>query len=144
MNETFRDSVLAFFRVCVGLLFACHGAASLFGIMGGAVPNGGSLPAWLWPNWYAAVIQLVTGLLVAAGLFVLPAALLASGSMAYAYLTVHLKGGLLPITNHGEAAAMFSLAFLAIAFHGPNPYSLDRLLSGRRRIGHREQEVAPV
>lgn len=44
------------------MLFACHGAASLFGILGGAAgTDGGTLAAGTWPGWYAAVIQLVGG-----------------------------------------------------------------------------------
>lgn len=132
MPATIRDGVQTFFRICVGLLFACHGIASLFGVLGGAHPMGGSVPVGVWPYWYAALIQLVTGILVAGGLFVTPAALLASGSMAYAYFVVHQKTGLLPIVNHGEAAAMFALAFLLIAALGPGPHSLDQLLMRRR------------
>jgi putative oxidoreductase len=38
----------------------------------------------VWPDWYAAVIQLVAGTLVALGLRTRLAALICSGSMAYA------------------------------------------------------------
>lgn len=87
--------VLALFRIVVGLLFACHGAASVFGILGGA-RDGGSIPAGTWPGWYAAVIQLIGGILVALGLGTRVAALISSGSMAYAYFTVHQSHALLP------------------------------------------------
>src|SRR5689334_1372678 len=80
-----KPYVLGLFRIVIGLLFACHGASSLFGIFGGHMGQGTSLPAGTWPYWYAAVIQLVTGVLVLAGLFTRTAALIASGSMAYAY-----------------------------------------------------------
>src|SRR5215207_6064500 len=55
--------VLGLFRIVVGLLFACHGAASLFGVLGGAT-GGGTIPVGTWPHWYAALIQLVGGTLV--------------------------------------------------------------------------------
>ncbi|GLX49623.1 hypothetical protein Shyhy01_25730 [Streptomyces hygroscopicus subsp. hygroscopicus] len=38
-------------RVVVGFLFACHGAASLFGVLGGAVgTHGGTVPSGAWPG----------------------------------------------------------------------------------------------
>jgi putative oxidoreductase len=141
MPATFRASIFAFFRICVGLLFACHGVASLFGVLGGAVPHGGSIPVGTWPYWYAAVIQLVTGVLVTIGLGVTPAAIVASGSMAYAYFVVHQKEGLLPIVNHGEAAAMFALAFLLIAALEAGPFSVDRLIA-QRRGNHEVEQLA--
>ncbi len=79
----------SFVRAAVGFLFVCHGVASLFGVLGGAHPDAGSVPFGTWPSWYAAVIQFVAGGLVLVGLFTRPAALLCSGSMAYAYFVVH-------------------------------------------------------
>ncbi|SFW80045.1 DoxX family protein [Amycolatopsis australiensis] len=119
---------LGVFRVVIGLLFAAHGAASLFGVFGGAVgTNGGTVAAGAWPSWYAAVIQLVCGLLVAAGVFTRSAAFLASGSMAYAYFVVHQPDGLLPLQNHGESSALFCWAFLLLVFTGPGAVALGSL-----------------
>ncbi|MEU5820026.1 putative oxidoreductase [Streptomyces sp. KhCrAH-43] len=122
--------VLALFRIVVGLLFACHGAASVFGIFGGA-RDGGSIPAGTWPGWYAAVIQLIGGTLVALGLGTRVAALISSGSMAYAYFTVHQSHALLPLQNGGEPSAVFCWAFLLIVFTGPGALALDGLLAAR-------------
>ncbi|KNB53094.1 DoxX family protein [Streptomyces caatingaensis] len=128
-----RPYVLSLFRAVVGLLFACHGAASLFGVLGGAAgTKGGTIEAGTWPGWYAAVIQLVCGLLVMAGAGTRGAALIASGSMAYAYFDVHQKLALWPIQNGGEAAAMFAFAFLLLVFTGPGPVALSRLYSRGR------------
>ncbi|MGX1854058.1 DoxX family protein [Streptomyces sp. NBC_01456] len=124
--------VLALFRVVVGLLFACHGASSLFGVLGGAMGQGGTLPTGSWPGWYAAVIQLAGGLLVIFGLGTRPAALLSSGSMAYAYFSTHQGTALWPIQNGGEAAAMFAWAFLLVFFTGPGSWALDRVFFGTR------------
>ncbi|MFD0144218.1 MULTISPECIES: DoxX family protein [unclassified Streptomyces] len=121
---------LGLFRLVIGLLFACHGAASLFGVLGGAV-GGGTIPAGTWPGWYAAVIQLVGGALVALGLGTRTAALLASGSMAYAYFKVHQPEGLFPLQNGGESAALFCWAFLLLVFTGPGALALDRLFGSR-------------
>ncbi|GGY21925.1 DoxX family protein [Streptomyces tanashiensis] len=117
-----RPYALGLFRIVVGLLFACHGAASLFGLLGGS-----AIPAGTWPGWYAAVIQLGAGVLVLAGLGTRSAAFLASGSMAYAYFKVHQPESLFPLQNGGESAAMFCWAFALLVFTGPGALALDRL-----------------
>ncbi|WP_407286341.1 DoxX family protein [Streptomyces sp. BP-8] len=129
---------LALFRVVTGLLFACHGASSLFGVLGGAMGQGGTVPTGSWPGWYAAAIQLAGGILVMLGLGTRAAALVSSGSMAYAYFSVHQATALWPIQNGGESAAMYSWAFLLIVFTGPGAWALDRVF-----FGGREQEAAP-
>jgi len=123
--------VMFLFRLIVGLLFAMHGAASLFGVFGGSHAGGGALPVGQWPGWWAALIQLACGVLVAIGLVTRPAAILASGSMAYAYFVIHQRNALLPLQNGGEMAAMFCWSFLLLAVLGPGTWSLDALL--RRR-----------
>ncbi|MBT2414584.1 DoxX family protein [Streptomyces sp. ISL-12] len=123
---------LGLFRIVVGLLFACHGAASLFGVLGGAAgTEGGTVDAGTWPNWYAAVIQLVGGALVLLGLGTRAAAFISSGSMAYAYFKMHQPGALWPMENGGEASAMFCWAFLLLVFTGSGAFGLDRLLTRR-------------
>ncbi|MFD7901435.1 DoxX family protein [Kitasatospora sp. NPDC059747] len=141
VTDSARPLALAAFRVVVGLLFACHGAASLFGVLGGA-KGGGTVPFGQWPGWWAALIQLAGGLLVAVGLGTRWAALLCSGSMAYAYFTVHQQHALLPLQNGGEPSVMFCWAFLAIAAIGSGPYALDRLLPGRAQAADHATEPA--
>jgi putative oxidoreductase len=121
---------LGLFRIVVGLLFACHGAASLFGVLGGAM-GGGTVPAGTWPGWYAAVIQLVGGTLVALGLGTRAAAFIASGSMAYAYFKVHQPEALWPLQNGGEPSAMFCWAMLLLVFTGSGALGLDRIFTAR-------------
>ncbi|MEV7025629.1 DoxX family protein [Kitasatospora sp. NPDC093558] len=140
--DTARPLALTAFRVVVGFLFACHGTASLFGVLGGA-KGGGSIPLGHWPGWWAALIQLAGGTLVVLGLGTRWAALLCSGSMAYAYFTVHQQHALLPLQNGGEPSVMFCWAFLAIAVIGSGPYALDRLLPGHAQdAAHRTDEAA--
>ncbi|MFI0979141.1 DoxX family protein [Streptomyces sp. NPDC021093] len=127
-----RPYALALFRVVTGLLFACHGAASLFGVLGGAGGTGATVAAGAWPSWYAAVIQLVGGVLVALGLFTRTSALISSGSMAYAYFVVHQPEALWPMQNGGEASAMFCWTFLLLVFTGPGAAAVDGLLTARR------------
>ncbi|MER6523478.1 DoxX family protein [Streptomyces sp. NPDC060334] len=137
MNDhlsTARPYALGLFRIVTGLLFACHGAASLFGVLGGA-HGGGTVPVGTWPGWYAAVIQLVAGTLVLFGIGTRSAAFIASGSMAYAYFTSHQPNALWPIQNNGESSAMFCWAFLLLVFTGPGALAVDRLLPSRATAG---------
>jgi len=121
------EPVWTLFRVVIGLLFALHGASTVFGIFGGNRGTGHAAPMGSWPGWYAGLIQLVCGLLVLVGLVTVPAAILASGSMAYAYFTVHQPHALLPLQNGGDAPVLFCWAFLAIAVVGPGRWSIDGL-----------------
>ncbi|WP_129306101.1 DoxX family protein [Streptomyces sp. L2] len=129
--ERSREPVIGLFRVVVGLLFACHGAAALFGVLGG--PHGAEPAFAAWPGWWAAVIQLLGGALVLCGLGTRAAALLCSGSMAYAYFDVHQRHAVMPIQNGGEAAVMFCWSFLLIAALGPGRWALASLLPSPRR-----------
>ncbi|WP_420033479.1 DoxX family protein [Streptomyces sp. cg28] len=128
--NTAQPYALGLFRIVVGLLFACHGAAALFGVLGGS-QGGGTVAAGAWPAWYAAVIQLVGGGLVLIGFGTRVAAFVASGSMAYAYFDVHQPSALWPLQNGGEASAMFCWAMLLLVFTGSGALGLDRLF-GRR------------
>jgi putative oxidoreductase len=123
---------LSLFRMVIGLLFLCHGVSSVFGLLGGHRGSGHAIPFGTWPGWWAAAIQLLFGALVLAGLFTRLGALLCSGSMAYAYFTVHQPQALLPLNNSGELAVLFCWSFLIIAVHGPGPWALDRLFARHR------------
>jgi putative oxidoreductase len=118
--ERWRDEVLGLFRIVVGFLFATHGIAALFGVFGTE-----KIEAFVWPGWWAPAIQAGGGLFVMVGFGTRYAALLCSGSMAYAYFTVHQSGALLPVQNGGEKAALFSFAFLLIAFLGSGAWALE-------------------
>ncbi|MFF4208057.1 DoxX family protein [Streptomyces sp. NPDC001796] len=136
---------LGLFRIVVGLLFACHGAASLFGVLGGAAgTNGGTVPTGTWPFWYAAVIQLVAGVLTLVGLGTRGAAFIASGSMAYAYFDVHQSNALWPIQNGGELPVLFCWAFLLLVFTGSGALGLDRLFASRSAAGEKKRASEPV
>jgi putative oxidoreductase len=130
-----QGEIVSLYRIVVGLLFLCHGASSIFGVPTAAANHGHALAVFAWPGWWAAAIQLVCGALVLVGLVTRPAALLASGSMAYAYFTVHQERALLPIQNGGELAAMFCWSFLLLVIVGPGGWSLDALLSNANRTG---------
>ena len=131
--SSLNQYLTSLYRIVLGLLISCHGASTLFGWFGGAVGTGKTVSPTQWPGGVAAVIQLVCGLLVLAGLATRPAAVLLSGSMAYAYFDIHQKHAVLPIQNGGELAALFCWGFLMVAILGPGALSLDALL--RRALG---------
>ncbi|MBB4935629.1 putative oxidoreductase [Lipingzhangella halophila] len=139
--DQLRGPVFSLFRMVTGLLFLLHGVSSLFGVLGGNQGTGLAVEFAVWPSWWAALIQLVCGAFVLAGLFTRPNATLASGSMAYAYFVVHQPEGLLPLINGGELSAMYCWAFLLIAVLGPGGWALDPLI---RRRGSDATEPASV
>lgn len=135
-----RDLAIGLFRVVTGLLFACHGVATLFDVLGG--PPSGHVPGFgAWPTWWAAVIQLVGGPLILVGLWTRAAALVCSGSMAYAYFSRHQAEGLFPIENGGEAAAMFCWSFFLLVFLGPGRWALSTLFARGTTRSHGGDEV---
>jgi putative oxidoreductase len=112
-------SVYAILRVVAGLLFACHGAQKLFGVLGGQSELND-------PEGLAAgIIEFVGGLFVAIGLFTRVAAFIAAGEMAVAYFKAHAVRGFWPIMNHGELAALYAFVFLYIASFGAGRWSID-------------------
>lgn len=123
-------TALGIFRIVIGFLFALHGTAKLFGW---PATKSGQVPFGQWPYWWAGVIELVVGVLVMIGLFTRPAAILGSGTMAFAYFTAHQPKGLLPIENGGELAALYCFAFLLLAFTGAGALAVGSRGTPRQR-----------
>ena len=137
-THKYAAPIWSLFRIVVGLLFTLNGTSTVFGILGAEGKEAAPLGAW--PGWWAGLIQVVCGLLVLTGLLTRPAAILASGSMAYAYFTVHQPQALLPSQNGGASAALYCWSFLAIAVIGAGPWSLDALF----RRSPAEQSTTPA
>ncbi|KOV88898.1 DoxX family protein [Nocardia sp. NRRL S-836] len=121
--EQRREHALALFRIVIGLLFVMHGVQKIM--------KGTELLSW--PAGPMSLIELIGGGLVLIGLWTRWAALLCSGSMAYAYFVVHQPKALLPIQNGGELAAVYSWAFLLLAFTGAGAWSIDALRQSSKR-----------
>ena len=117
--------IYAALRIVAGLMFACHGAQKLFGVLGGR-----QVPL-MSQSGAAGVIELVCGLLIAVGFLTSLAAFLASGEMAAAYFIAHAPRGPLPIQNGGELAVLYCFVFLYFAARGTVALGIE---SGKRRV----------
>lgn len=120
-------------RAVVGVIFACHGAAGLFGVLGGIGPNGGTVPFGSWPGWWVCLFALVGGTMVAIGLYTRVTAALCAAMMAYVYVTIHMPHELLPTRSGGEPAALYCLVFLLIVSIGAGSYAVDTVICQYRR-----------
>lgn len=118
----------AVFRIIVGFNFMTHGAQKLLGTFGGV--GGGTAPAFSL-FWWAGVIELVGGTLVALGFFTRFAAIFGTISMLYAFLFVHLANGFFPIMNKGELAILFFASLLLIFVGGAGKWSLEKAFWGK-------------
>ena len=123
--------LLSILRIVTALMFIEHGTQKLLGFPAAGHPMG-ALPLQFM---VAGVLEIVGGLMVLLGWFTRPVAFILSGEMAVAYWTFHVPhGGLLPIQNFGESAALFCFVFLYLVFAGPGEWSLDTM-QGREIAG---------
>ena len=120
----FAPQIYAVLRVVSGLLFAVHGAQKLLGVLGGQ-----QVPI-MSQFGLAGVIELVGGLMIAAGIFASLAAFVASGEMAVAYFQAHAPKALWPVQNGGELAVLFCFVFLYVAARGNGTWSVQ---GGKKR-----------
>ncbi|MGE0154880.1 MAG: DoxX family protein [Reyranellaceae bacterium] len=112
-------------RIMSGLLFLAHGTQKFLSFP--PSDNAGSGWDFSGPGAYAGLIELVTGTLIALGLWTRPAAFLASGTMAAAYFLAHAPRSFWPINNAGDAAVLYCFVFLYFVFAGAGAFSLDAL-----------------
>ncbi|HUP50528.1 MAG TPA: DoxX family protein, partial [Thermoanaerobaculia bacterium] len=83
----------------------------------------------------AGMIETMGGTMVAIGFWAAPAAFIASGTMAVAYVLRHAGQDLFPILNRGELALVYCFAFLLIAATGSGRFSVDGCWRARRSGG---------
>ncbi len=120
----YTDLSYAILRIVAGTIFAFHGVQKLFGVLTEHQPSIGS------QLWFGGVIELACGLLIVIGFQSRWAALLASGTMAVAYIQFHWKfqfgPEFFPALNGGDAAILYCFVFLYIACRGSGIWSLDK------------------
>ena len=120
----YREIVLGILRIVTGLMMMQHGAQKLFGWLGG-VDGQGATPPLMSLFGLAGVIEFFVAGLFVIGLFTRPVAFLLAGHMAAAYFMGHASGGLFPVLNQGELAALYSFVFLYFSAAGPGRFSVD-------------------
>ncbi|SCW68320.1 putative oxidoreductase [Paenibacillus tianmuensis] len=122
-------------RLVVGLLFIGHGAQKLFGWFGGHGPKGTG--GWMEsvgikPGVVMAVLaglmELLGGVLFAAGLLTPLAAALIAATMLGAIVKVHGPNGLWSTANGYEYQLVLMVVVIGVALTGAGAYSLDALL----------------
>ncbi len=132
MLSPFTETTYAMLRIVTGLMFSFHGIQKIFHVYlpPEHIPPVGS------QLWVGGLIELVCGLAMALGALTSPAAFLASGTMAVAYIQFHWKfqfdSGFLPGVNMGEAALVYAFLFLFIACKGAGKWSVDAMRAGKQ------------
>ena len=114
----YKDYFYFVFRVLTGLLFFAHGLQKLFGLLGGQAMEMYTL------FWFAGLIEVVVGAMVILGLWTSWAAFLGAVEMVAAYFIVHIPKGLNPLSNQGELAILYFVAFLVMMTHGSKKWGI--------------------
>lgn len=133
-NEQNLHLGLLILRIGTGIIFILHGAPK---ILGGpeAWEEIGSNMAYVniefgygfW-GFMAAISEFVGGILLAAGLFFVPACILLMATMSVASVS-HLAGGDgFVLASHALEAAIL---FFSLIFIGPGKYSLSKIFQKR-------------
>jgi putative oxidoreductase len=123
--DKWTPNALAVLRIVTAFLFMAHGTGKLVGY-----PALGFQAELFSLMGFAAIIEIVGGILLILGLFTRPVAFILSGEMAVAYFMAHAPNGFLPILNQGESAVLFCFIFLFLVFSGPGAWSLDGKRAG--------------
>lgn len=116
-----QELLYALLRLVSGACLSVHGLQKLFGLFGAArVAPGSQL-------WFGGIIEACCGVAIALGL-TRWAAVLASGTMAVAYVQFHWKlalgAQLVPVVNRGELALVYCLLFAYFAAKGYGRWSV--------------------
>ncbi|MFW8604686.1 DoxX family protein [Rhizobium leguminosarum] len=118
--SAYRPYGLAALRIITALLFIEHGTMKLFAFP--AAQMAGALPPLML---FAALLELVGGILILVGLLTRPVAFLLAGEMAVAYFMAHAPNSFFPAVNQGDAAILFCFVFLYLFFSGPGAFAVD-------------------
>ena len=132
-----RDVALLVARVAIGFILVAHGwqkfneftldgTAAAFGDMGVPAPAAAAL--------FAAVVELVGGLLLIAGLLTPIAAGLNALNLLGAFVIVHVGNGVFVDNGGSELVLALIAGLLVIGVLGAGRYSVDELLA--RRLQH--------
>ena len=126
---------LLFARLIVGPMMVAHGGQKLFGWLRGYGLAGsagffeqlGFRPGRLFVIT-ASVTEVLSGILIALGLFGPVGSALLLSVMIVAAGSVHWKNGLFAATNGVEVPLLYATVAIALAFTGYGPFSFDAAL----------------
>ncbi len=123
--------LLAVLRIVTALIFFEHGTQKLFGFPPRASGVGPEVFSLIW---FAAVMELVGGVLLAIGLWTRPVAFVLAGEMAFAYFIAHAPRNFFPALNGGDAAILYCFVFLYMSAAGGGAWSLDNARDRRASL----------
>ena len=139
----YEEITLALLRVVAGLMLVQHGVQKLFGLLLPPDQPHRALETFS-RNWFAGVIEITLGPLLALGLGTRVVAFILSGELAFAYFLVHTRNGFWPILNRGELAALYCFVFFYLSARGGGRYSLVALLARRRGEPAHARDTRPA
>ncbi len=132
------DAAMLVLRLALGLIMFMHGYNHFFG--GGRLPGAGrwfdslGIRPGILHAWVVAVVEVVSGVLLGAGLFTPLAAAGAVGVLAVALIVVHRKNGFFVLKEGYEYAGFIIVVASMIGVIGPGEWSLDHAFFGWRDV----------
>ena len=137
MNQAFEKFeklspvVFLLARVVIGYMFLLHGTAKFFEFPFSMTGGNGAVTSPMMI--VGGILEIGGGLLLALGLFTRPISFLLAGQMAYAYFFMHMTPETVfdPLSNKGELAIMYCMAFLLFLVKGAGSLSLDAKLANK-------------
>jgi putative oxidoreductase len=130
-----KDVTALIGRIGIGIVFIAHGWQKFtqYGLDGTAASfEKMGVPLPTLSAWFAAIVELVGGIALIAGLALPVAGVLLAVNMLGAWLIVHLPNGLLG-EGGSELVIALGAAALALGFNG-GAYALDRVLFKNNRV----------
>jgi putative oxidoreductase len=132
------DAAMLVLRLSLGLIMFMHGYNHFFG--GGRLPGAGrwfdslGIRPGILHAWVVAVVEVVSGVLLGAGLFTPVAAAGAVGVLSVALIVVHWKNGFFVLKEGFEYAGLIIVVASMIGVVGPGEWSLDHAWFGWRDV----------
>ncbi len=116
--KKYEGKMYGTFRIIIGILFLMHGISKMVQVSAGKLALGSLIGV-------AGIVEILVGAALIIGLLTRLASLGGIITMLVALIKVHLPQGINPLTNGGELALLYLIAFLLILFKGAGECSLD-------------------
>lgn len=129
--KSYAPYFLSILRIVAAVIFMMAGTMKLFGYPIGMPPNGATA-RFFTEIWFAGVLEVYGGALIAFGLFTRPVAFLLSGEMAVAYFQAHFPMSPWPIVNNGISAILYCFIWLYFSAAGSGKWSIDALIASKK------------